>query len=81
MAKRVGLEGASEATGLSKWELRQGSITGKYPSMRVGDSKHGRIIFDLDLLEESIRQQMLQNLKSQESEKVVEIGRLRRVAE
>lgn len=63
MAKnRVGIKEAARITGLSEWELRTGSISGKYPSMRVGGPR-GRIIFDIELLEKSIEQMMLDNIK------------------
>jgi len=81
MSRRVGIKAASEATGLSQWELRQGARSGRYPHFRVGDSEHGRIIFDLELLEEHIKRQMIQNVKSQEGERIVELGKLRKVAE
>lgn len=79
MGKRVGVEAAAEATGLAKWELRQGAIAGRYPHMRVGDSKHGKIIFDLDILEEHIRNRMLQSVNSQGGESHDGYGKLRKV--
>lgn len=83
MSRRVGIKAAAEATGLSQWELRQGARSGRYPHIRVGDSEHGRIIFDLDLLEEHIKLQMMQNVKihGQDRNKFVEFGKLRKVAE
>lgn len=62
MSRRVKIKEAAEITGLSPWELRQGCISGKYPHIRVGNSRSGKIIFDLDLLEERIKDLMLQNI-------------------
>lgn len=75
MSRRVKLKEAAEITGLSEWELRTGTNSGRYPAMRVGSSKSGRIIFDLDLLEKRITELMLQNV----SEDTDEYGKLRQV--
>lgn len=61
MSRRVKLKEAAEITGLSEFELRSGANSGKYPHIRVGNSRAGKIIFDLDLLEERITEMMLQN--------------------
>lgn len=67
MGKRVGLKEASVLMGLSKHELRTGALSGKYPSYRVGGER-GRIIFDLELLEERIQQLMIENTVKIEEE-------------
>jgi len=76
MSRRVKLKQAAEITGLSEFELRQGCINRKYPHMRVGNSRTGKIIFDLDLLEERIQEIMLENVSDEIEE---EQGRIRRV--
>lgn len=75
MNKRVGVKEAAELTGLSEWELRTGCKSGRYPHFRVG-GKQGRIIFDVDLLEQHIEKLMLENLK-QDSKP--EYGNLRKI--
>lgn len=62
----VKLKEAAELTGLSLHELRTGANSGKYPAMRVG-GPHGRILFDLDLLNARITELMEQNCKHDES--------------
>lgn len=68
MGKRVGLIEASAITGLSKHELRTGALSGKYPYYRIGQAR-GRMLFDIDLLEERIRELMLDN-----TDRIVEKG-------
>ncbi len=67
MRRVVKLAEAAAHTGLTPWALRQGAISGKYPAMRTGGAR-GTILFDLDLLEESITRQMLANVKTDSGE-------------
>jgi len=60
LRKVVKLTEAAKQTGLSTWELRQGAKAGRYPHLRSGGAR-GTILFDLDLLNESITRQMLAN--------------------
>lgn len=76
MARRVNLKAAAKATGLSLHELRSGARAGRYPHMRVGNPKTGRIIFDLDILENHLRKMTLDSLKTGTEP---EYGVLRRV--
>lgn len=62
-----GLKTAAKIVGLTPWELRTGAISGKYPAMRVG-GPHGRIIFDIDLLNARIGQLMQANVQPTERE-------------
>lgn len=75
MSRRVKLKEASEITGLSEWELRTGAKSGRYPHFRVGSSKSGRIIFDIELLEKRITELMLENI----SNEIDEYGTLRKI--
>lgn len=75
MAKRVGVKEAAKLTNLSEYELRTGAKSKKYPCYRVG-GKNGRIIFDVDLLEEHIRKLMMDNL---EQDNEPEHGKLRKI--
>ena len=72
---RAGIKETSRITGISEWELRSGSKAGKYPHFRIG-GPNGRLIFDIEILEEHIRKLMLQNLKEEESP---QYGRIRQV--
>jgi len=69
MTKIVTIKQAAEVTGLSVWELRQGFKAGRYPGLRVGNSKKGKIIFDLDILDEHIKNMMLASVKPKEPQK------------
>ena len=51
---------AARATGLSAWELRKGALDGRYPHMRAGN----RFMYDLDLLEEAIRDEMQMRMRT-----------------
>lgn len=61
------LKKAAEIVGLSPWELRTGAISGKYPAMRIG-GPHGRIVFDIDMLNARIGKLMEANMKPTEYE-------------
>lgn len=63
----VKLREAAALTGLSYNELRTGALSGKYPAMRVG-SQHGRILFDMDMLNAQITEIMEQNCKQFETD-------------
>lgn len=78
MARMVLLKQASQATGLSEWELRMGARAGKYPHMRVGNSNTGKLIFDLDILEAHIKQ-MIEGSVKQQTQEAIEYGKLRQV--
>jgi len=52
-------EQASASTGLSAWELRRGFRAGWYPALEIGRGERARRLrWDLDLLQEAIRQRM-----------------------
>lgn len=67
MARREGIKRTAEIMGLSVYELHKGVKEGKYPYFRVGDPKKGKIIFDLDLLEDRIKELMMSNVTEQEN--------------
>ena len=52
---------ASQATGLSEFELRLGAKQGRYPVLLIGslDSSFRRMRWNLEALEEAIKKQML----------------------
>ena len=50
---------AAEKTGLSEWELRRGWKEGIYPAILIGrGERHRRLRWDLETLNEAIREQM-----------------------
>lgn len=75
MGKKVNIRLAAELTGLSQHEIRRGALSGRYPSMRIGGER-GRLIFDIEILNEHIIKIMLNNLKQEEQESY---GSLRKV--
>jgi hypothetical protein len=77
LAKIVLLKEASQQTGLSYGELYNGVRSGKYPGYRVGTSKHGKWVTDLELLNAKIIELMNANIK--EDSEPVQYGQLRRV--
>lgn len=53
---------ASEATGLSEWELRVGWKQGRYPAIEIGQGERAkRLRWNLDLLQQAIMDQMVSN--------------------
>ena len=60
MAKLATTEAASIHTGLSCYELRRGGKEGRYPVILLGspDKQFRKMRWNLDALDEAIRQQM-----------------------
>jgi len=74
MPKMVGKKEASEATGLSEWELTRGAREGEYPCIRIGEGK-GKFLFDIDLLFETLTKKAMANIaKPEEPKKLVPFG-------
>ncbi len=73
MRTMMKLKDAAKAVGLPEWELRTGFLSGKYPGMRVG-GPHGKIIFDIGLLNQRIGELMEANVKQQDGSPVRRIG-------
>lgn len=76
MRRTGGLTEASEYTGLTKWELRTGALSGKYPAMRIGGER-GKLWFDFDLLDKAIERLMMEN--TQPAAPVESFARIRAV--
>lgn len=66
MGKKATLKEAARILGppFTETELRRGALQGKYPFMRVGGPR-GKIIFDMELLEDRIQDLMNGNLKTE----------------
>ncbi|NLX87271.1 MAG: helix-turn-helix domain-containing protein [Clostridiales bacterium] len=79
MARKALLTEAAAAVGLTKNALYSLARAGKVPHLRIG-GKRGRYVFDLQLLEEALREMALANVKQSENEvtdktKIRPIGR------
>jgi hypothetical protein len=75
--RRAGLREAAAIVGLTVSELRCGAISGRYPHMRLGASGRGKMLFDLDLLEQAIKARMMANVVADEPSQT---GKIRRIA-
>ena len=63
MNRLLTTEQASAAVGLSAWELRRGFKAGDYPAIQIGRGDRARRLrWDLDALEMSIRQRMVDRI-------------------
>jgi hypothetical protein len=75
MARKALLTEAAAAVGLTKNALYSLARAGRVPHLRIG-GKRGRYVFDLQLLEEALREMAFANMKQSENEAV---GRLRAI--
>ena len=77
MGKKATLKEAARILGppFTETELRRGALIGKYPYMRAGGPR-GKIIFDIELLEKSIENLMMENVKTEDA---LEVNFLRKV--
>lgn len=64
MGQKALLKEAAAAVGLTKNALYRMARAGEVPCLRVGN----RYVFDIDLLEESLRQKALENVHRPEQE-------------
>ena len=79
MNRRVTILQAVELTGLSEYALRTGIKQGKYPYIRVGLGS-GKILIDIDLLEQYLQQEAISNTQSNDLVAgVINFGKLRKV--
>lgn len=76
MACKALLTEAAAAVGLTKNALYTLARAGKVPHLRIG-GKRGRYVFDLQLLEEALREMALANVKQSENEAVGKIRAIR----
>lgn len=63
MGKKIYLAEAIQEIGLSEFTLRALVRQKKISYFRAGEGKNGKIIFDLDLLQEDLKRLMLANLE------------------
>ena len=62
---RVDIKGAVKHTGLTEYAIRQGVKKRIFPVYRVGS---GKLIFDTDLLDDAIRNEMMKSVNKYEEE-------------
>ncbi len=80
MGCRVGIKEAAVATGLTEYALRSGIRQGRFPHIRTGLGC-GKILLDMDLLEDCLKREALENTQPAAPSNVIPYGQLRRVAE
>lgn len=73
MGRKAYIKQAAEETGLTEYQLRRMTKEGKVPFLLSGN----RYIFDLDLLEEALRNEAMKNVKAEEP--VEQYGILRKI--
>ena len=79
MNKRVTIPQAVEITGLTEYTLRQGFKRG-WPHLRTGGPGKGKILVDIDLLEQYLAQEAT-GISAMPASSVSQYGQLRRVSE
>lgn len=73
MGRKAYMKEAAEESGLTMYQLRRKTKEGKVPYLTSGN----RYIYDLDLLEEALRNEAMANVK--QTEPVKQYGILRKV--
>lgn len=73
MGRKAYIKQAAEEIGLTEYQLRRMTKEGKVPFLLSGN----RYIFDLDLLEEALRNEAMKNVKAEEP--VKQYGVLRKI--
>lgn len=72
---RMLLKDAAKALGVSRHFLYTEARAGRIPHFRAGN----RYIFDVEQVDEFLRQKALESVREQEEEKIVEYGKLRKI--
>jgi excisionase family DNA binding protein len=75
MAKRMLLKDAAEALGVSRHFLYTEARAGRIPHFRAGN----RYIFDVEQVNEFLKQKALENVRDDENEKIINYGKLRKI--
>ena len=82
MGKRLTIKQAVEEIGLSEYVLRSGIASGRFPHIRTSGPGKGRILIDLDLMEQYLKQEAIDSTRVvAPADNIVNYGKLRRVAE
>ena len=64
----VNITQASQLTGLSTYALRKGAKSGRFPSIRAGESETGKILFELQLLAQALATEAWSSAKQKQEE-------------
>lgn len=72
---RMLLKDAAKALGVSKHFLYTEARAGRIPHFRAGN----RYIFDIEQVDEFLRQKALENVKEGKNERIVNYGMIRRI--
>lgn len=63
MAQIVNITQAAKLTGMSTYALRKGAKEGRFPSLRLGGVENGKILFDLELLAQTLATEAMASVK------------------
>ena len=66
----VSTKKASQVTKLPESELRKGWKQGRYPALEIGSGRGARLRWNIGLLEEAIREQMLNAQVARQESKI-----------
>lgn len=72
MNKLVNIREAANLTGLSFYALRLGVKSGRFPVTRAGSSS-GKLLFDPDLLQQVLRQELTANIRFEDEDEAPEL--------
>ncbi|MBE6011328.1 MAG: helix-turn-helix domain-containing protein [Lachnospiraceae bacterium] len=82
MSLRLTVPEAAKQTGISEYSLRMGCKQGRYPHIVIGGiGTRRKILIDIDLLEQYLKQEAIENVSYKGPDEVVNYGMLRRVKE
>lgn len=63
MEQIVNITQAAKLTGLSTYSLRKGAKEGRFPSLRAGGVENGKILFNIELLAQSLATEAMAGVK------------------
>lgn len=63
MAQIVNITQASKLVGVSTYTLRKGAKEGRFPHIRAGGTTNGKILFDLELLAQTLATEAMASVK------------------
>ena len=79
MRRFIPIKEAIIETGLSEYAIRLGVRQRRFPYTRIGGIK-GKILIDIELLEEYLRQEAEDNAVQRNNPEIYQISKIRRVA-
>ena len=81
MGKRVNTAKAAELTGLTKYALYKRAQNGQVPAIWTSGLGKGRLLFDIEQLEEHLRKEAMNNTTPAPASNVIQYGQVRKVSE